>query len=70
MRIPFRLGQTRDIPQSVRDTFHSTQENQWDSQPESLLDDSDEESDDIVTYDTTMSRIHHQVRMRQEGKKG
>ena len=44
------------MPQSVRDTFHSAQEDQWDSPPESLPNDSDEESDDIVAYDTTMSR--------------
>ena len=44
------------MPQSVRDTFHSAQEDQWDSPPESLPDDSDKESGDIVAYDTTTSR--------------
>ena len=44
------------MPQSARDAFHSTQEDQWDSPPESLPDDSDEESDDIVAYDTTTSQ--------------
>ena len=49
-------GRPEDIPQLVRDAFHSAQEDQWDSPPESLSDDSDEESDDIVAYDTTTSR--------------
>ena len=54
---PLGRGRPGDVPQSVRDTFHSAQEDQdqWDSPPESLLDDSDEESDDIVAYDTTTS---------------
>ena len=55
-RYPLGRGRPEDIPQLVRDTFHSAQEDQWDSPPESLPNDSDEESDDIVTYDTTMSR--------------
>ena len=53
---PLGRGRPEDMPQSVRDTFHSAQEDQWDSLPESLPDDSDEESDDIVAYDTTTSR--------------
>ena len=53
---PLGRGRPEDIPQSVRDAFHSTQEDQWDSLPESLPDDSDEESDDIVAYDTTTSQ--------------
>ena len=53
---PLGRGRPEDIPRSVRDAFHSTQEDQWDSPPESLPDDSDEESDDIVAYDTTTSR--------------
>ena len=53
---PLGRGRLEDIPQSVRDAFHSAQEDQWDSPPESLPDDSDEESDDIVAYDTTTSR--------------
>ena len=53
---PLGRGRPEDVPQSVRDTFHSAQEDQWDSPPESLLDDSDEESDDIVACDTTTSR--------------
>ena len=54
----YPLGRERleDIPQSARDAFHSAQEDQWDSPPESLPDDSDEESDDIVVYNTTTSR--------------
>ena len=53
---PLGRGRPEDIPQSVRDAFHSAQEDQWDSPPESLPDDSDEESDDIVVYDTTTSQ--------------
>ena len=53
---PLGRGRPEDMPQSVRDTFHSAQEDQWNSPPESLPDDSDEESDDIVAYDTTTSR--------------
>ena len=53
---PLGQGRPEDIPQSVRDAFHSAQEDQWDSLPESLANDSDEESDDIVAYDTTMSQ--------------
>ena len=54
---PLGRGRPEDVPQSVRDTFHSAQEDQdqWDSPPESLFDDSDEESDDIVAHDTTTS---------------
>ena len=33
---PLGRGRPEDIPQSVRDAFHSTQEDQWDSPPESL----------------------------------
>ena len=53
---PLGRGRLEDMPQSARDTFHSTQEDQWDSPPEFLPDDSDEESDDIVAYDTTTSQ--------------
>ena len=53
---PLGRGRLEDIPQSVRDAFHSAQEDQLDSPPESLPDDSDEESDDIVAYNTTTSR--------------
>ena len=55
-RYPLGRGRPEDMPQSVRDTFHSAQEDQWDSPPESLPDDSDKESDDIVVYDTTTSQ--------------
>ena len=44
------------MPQLARDAFHSAQEDQWDSPPESLPDDSDEESDDIMAFDITTSR--------------
>ena len=53
---PLGRGRPEDISRSARDTFHSAQEDQWDSLPESLPNDSDEESDDIVAYDTTTSR--------------
>ena len=53
---PLGRGRPEDIPQLVRDAFHSAQEDQWDSPPESLPDDSDEESDDIVAYNTTTSQ--------------
>ena len=53
---PLGRGRLEDMPQSARDAFHSAQEDQWDSPPEFLPDDSDEESDDIVAYDTTTSR--------------
>ena len=53
---PLGRGRLEDPPQSARDAFHSAQEDQWDSPPESLVDDSDEESDDVVSYDTTTSR--------------
>ena len=53
---PLGRGRPEDILQLARDAFHSAQEDQWDSPPESLPDDSDEESDDIVAYDTTTSR--------------
>ena len=61
---PLGRGRPEDMPQSVRDTFHSAQEDQWDSPPESLPDNSDEESDDIVAYDTTTSR--YTTRMEQD----
>ena len=55
-RYPLGRHRLEDIPQSVRDPFHSVQEDQWDSPLESLPNDSDEESDDIVAYDITTSR--------------
>ena len=54
--IPWVKGDQKIYCNQTRDAFHSTQEDQWDSPPESLPDDSDKESDDIVAYDTTMSR--------------
>ena len=39
-----------------QDAFHSAQEEQSDSVPEYVLEDSGDESDDIVVYDTEMSR--------------
>ena len=39
-----------------RDAFHSAWEEQSDSVPEYVLENSGNESDDIVAYDTEMSR--------------
>ena len=49
-------GRLEDPPQSARDAFHSAQEDQWESPPESLANDSNEESDNVVAYYTTTSR--------------
>ena len=38
---PLARGRPEDIPQSVRDAIHSAQEDQWNSPPESLPNDSD-----------------------------
>ena len=53
---PLGRGRPEDIPQNVRDAFHSAREDLSDSPPEYLLEDSGDESDDIVAYDTTTSR--------------
>ena len=39
-----------------QDAFHSAWEEQSDSTPEYVLEDSSDESDDIVAYDMEMSR--------------
>ena len=52
---PLGRGRPEDIPRSAGDAFRSAQEDQWDSPPESLPDDSDGESDDIVACDATAS---------------
>ena len=44
-----------EVPQALRDAFHSAQEEQSDSVPEYVLEDSGDESDDIVAYDTETS---------------
>ena len=53
---PLGCGRPEDIPQAVRDAFHSAQEDLSDSPPEYVLEDRGDESDDIVAYDTTTSR--------------
>ena len=53
---PLGRGRPEDVPQTVRDAFHSAREDLSDSPPEYLLEDSGDESDDIVAYDTTTSR--------------
>ena len=53
---PLGQGRPEEVPQAFWDAFHSAQEEQSDSVPEYVLEDSGEESDDIVAYDTEMSR--------------
>ena len=43
------------MPQAFRDAFHSAQEEQSDSVPEYVLEDSADESNDIVAYDMETS---------------
>ena len=57
---PLGRGCPDKVPQAFRDTFHpnlsefqSVQEDQSDSSPEYTLDDSGDESDDVVGYDFT-----------------
>ena len=52
---PLGWGRPAEVPQAFRDTFHSAWEEQSDSAPEYVLEDSSEESDDIVAYDTETS---------------
>ena len=52
---PLGRGQPDEVPQAFREAFHSAQEEQFDSAPEYMVKDSDEESNDIVMYDTEMS---------------
>ena len=52
---PLGWGRPEEVPQVFRDTFHSAQEEQSDSAPEYVLEDSGEESDDIVVYDMETS---------------
>ena len=59
-RHPLGRGQPDEVPQAFCDTFHpnlskyqSTQEEESDSPPEYTVDDSGDESDDVVGYDLT-----------------
>ena len=64
---PLGWGRPEEVPQAFRDAFHSVQEEQSDSVPEYVLEDSREEFDDIVVYDTETS--HYMIvanRDRQE----
>ena len=49
---PLGWGRPEEVPQAFQDAFHSAQEEQSDSVPEYVLEDSGDESDDIVAYDT------------------
>ena len=51
-----RRGRPEEVPQVFQDAFHSAQEEQSDSVPEYVIEDSSDESDDIVAYDTETSR--------------
>ena len=53
---PLGRGRPEEVPQAFQDAFHSAREEQSDSAPEYVLEDSGDESDDIVAYDTEMSR--------------
>ena len=52
---PLGWGRPEEVPQAFRDAFHSAREEQSDSAPEYVLEDSGDESNDIVAYDTEMS---------------
>ena len=53
---PLGCGRPEEVPQAFQDAFHSAQEKQSDSVPEYVLEDSGDESDDIVAYDMETSR--------------
>ena len=53
---PLGWGRPEEVPQAFRDAFHSAWEEQSDSAPEYVLEDSGDEFDDIVAYDMETSR--------------
>ena len=53
---PLGQGRPEEVPQAFRDAFHNAWEEQSDSVPEYVLEDSSDESNDIVVYDTETSR--------------
>ena len=53
---PLGWGSPEEVPQAFQDAFHSAQEEQSDSAPEYVLEDSGDESNDIVVYDMETSR--------------
>ena len=53
---PLGWGRPEEVPQVFQDTFHSAWEEQSDSAPEYVLEDSGKESDDMVAYDMETSR--------------
>ena len=53
---PLGWGRPEEVPQAFWDTFHSAQEEQSDSAPEYVLEDSGKESDNIMAYDMETSR--------------
>ena len=65
---PLGLGRPEEVPQAFQDAFHSTREEQSDSAPEYVLEDSGNESDDIVAYDTETSH-YSTVADRERGEK-
>ena len=52
---PLGWGRPEEVPQAFQDAFHSAWEEQSDSAPEYVLEDSSNESDDIVVYDMETS---------------
>ena len=52
---PLGQGRPEEVPQAFWDAFHSAQEEQSNSDPEYVLEDSGDESHDIVAYDTETS---------------
>ena len=52
---PLGRGRPEEVLQAFWDAFHSAREEQSDSVPEYVLEDSGNESDDIVAYDTETS---------------
>ena len=54
---PLGQGRPEEVLQVFQDAFHSAQEEQSDSAPEYVLEDSGNESDDIMVYDMATSRF-------------
>ena len=52
---PLGRGRQVEVPQAFQDAFHSAREEQSDSVPEYVLEDSGDESNDIVVYDMETS---------------
>ena len=52
---PLGWGRPEEVPQVFRDAFHSAREEHSDSAPEYVLEDSGDESNDVVAYDMETS---------------